>query len=533
MIPATLTYADGNGPHTIALDTPSTSLGRALSQTVVLQDPCISRLHAVILREGDTFTVVDQNSTHGTFLNRARILRAVLKSGDLLQLGSLKGPRIKFQQNKSGTSSNNDLLASLVSFPQVTREFPSGTRSLEQLTWLLAAARRLNESGAIEDTFDALLQLTLQLTGLERGFVFTQHSGEMTLARGLDAGGTLLNEDSTVSRRAIQQAIESRSKFSVSDTLADGRASDSMLAHHIRGIYCIPLRKPPSSREAGELLGVLYLDSQLAPGRLTEVDHQLLETIATEAAALLHNALLAEAELRARQEREELAVAARIHSGLMSVTLPTLPYASVQARSIPCLAIGGDFFDAVALDDCLYVTIADVSGKGVSAAIVAATLQGILHSQFLARQGLAEIATLINRFLCTRNVGKYATLVILKLFPDGRLEYLNCGHLQPLAIFGDEVRALPESNLVVGLIDSATYQSAMDSLRPGERLLLATDGVTEAEDPSGQPFGDASLSALAHSSDLDAMLHRVAAFHAPDPAQDDCTLVQVRYEGTA
>src|SRR5208282_3629680 len=148
-------------------------------------------------------------------------------------------------------------------------------------------------------------------------------------------------------------------------------------------------------------------------------DDLILDTIAAEAAGLLQNALLAEAEQKARQAREELAVAARIHSGLMSMVLPVLSYATLDAKSVPCLAIGGDFYDAVVLEDCICVSLVDVSGKGVAAAIVAATLQGIIHSQLAARQGLPEIAATVNQFLCERNVGKYATMVIVKLFPDG------------------------------------------------------------------------------------------------------------------
>src|SRR5262249_41949570 len=162
-----------------------------------------------------------------------------------------------------------------------------------------------------------------------------------------------------------------------------------------------------------------------------EVDHQLLDTIATEAAALLHNALLAEAEFKARQVREELAVAAKIQNGLMSIALPVLPYAELQARSVPCLEIGGDVYTAPALDDCLCAGIADVSGKGVSAAIVAATMQGIIHAQMIARQSLPEIAAQLNQFLYMRQVGKYATLVLFRLYKDGRVEYLNCGHVEP------------------------------------------------------------------------------------------------------
>jgi sigma-B regulation protein RsbU (phosphoserine phosphatase) len=280
-----------------------------------------------------------------------------------------------------------------------------------------------------------------------------------------------------------------------------------------------------------QLLGLLYLDSRVAPGALTEIDQQLLDTISTEAAALLQNALLAEAEQKARRARDELAVAARIHSGLMSSVLPELPYAVLHAKTVPCLAIGGDFYDAVVLEDGVCMTIVDVSGKGVSAAIVAATLQGIIHAQLAARQELPEIAAAVNQFLCERNVGKYATMVIVKLFPDGRLEYLNCGHLLPLVIWGKHARRLEHSNMVVGLLAEAAYTSAKDSLRQGERLLLATDGITEAENDRGQQFEESWLSAATHCRNIGEILDHVAQFQVPNPAQDDCTLVEVHYMG--
>jgi sigma-B regulation protein RsbU (phosphoserine phosphatase) len=536
----TLNYSDIDGPHSVDLDRDTTSIGRSPNQNVVLNDPCVSRQHAVILREGNTYTVVDQKSTHGTFLNGVRVERATLKFEDVLQMGSSKGPKLQFHlhlndQTTIGVlqSPVNDLLTSLSELRLDSDDLRPPAREMEKLNWLLRAARQLNEGGGIEDILSAFLHLTLQLTGLERGFVFLQDEGEMRLAQGLSSDGTAVGEDSTISRTAIRKAIESESEFSISDTTADNIASawESVLVNSIRSICCIPLRKHASAKEPERLLGLLYLDSQIGLRNLTMVDHQLLETIASEAAALLHNALLAEAEHKSRQAREELAVAAKIHSNLMSMTLPSLPYAEIQAKSVPCLAIGGDFYDAVALEDGICIVVADVSGKGASAAIVAATLQGIVHSQFLAGQSLVQIATVVNHFLCTRKVGKYATMVLVKLLPDGRVEYANCGHIQPLTVRGADIVHLEECNLIVGLIPEANYTSAYYTLQPGEWLLLASDGLTEAEDPLGNQFGDTELNEVVHCEDIDAILDRVKNFQAPNLAQDDCTLLKIRYTG--
>jgi sigma-B regulation protein RsbU (phosphoserine phosphatase) len=535
MVTLSLSYSDADGPHIVDLDRESTSIGRSPGQDIVLSDPSVSRHHAVIRREGDTCTVVDQNSTYGTFLNAVRVERSELKVGDVLQIGSVKGPQLRFHIGQGDDTIVGLLQSPVTELLSSLSKLQPSAREMEKLNWLLRAARQLNEGGAIEDILSAFLHLTLQLTGLERGFVFLLEEGEMRLAQGLRADGVTLEEDSTVSRRAIHRAMESESQFLISDTSADDHASgwSSVLAHSIRSICCIPLRKRTSAKEPNQLLGLLYLDSHIEWRDLTRVDHELLDTIAAEAAALLHNALLAEADYKARQAREELAVAAKIHSNLMSMTLPSLPYAEVHAKSIPCLAIGGDFYDAVALQDCVCTIVADVSGKGVSAAIVAATLQGIIHSQFLAGQSLPEIAALVNHFLCTRNVGKYATMVMLKLFPDGRVEYMNCGHIPPLAVCGTQIRPLDEGNLIVGLIADASYTSTHYVLQPGERLLVVTDGITEAEDTAGNQFGDSGLHVAAHYDNLDAILDRVANFQAPRLSQDDCTLLELRYTGGA
>jgi len=539
-----LRYFDSDGPHAIALDRATTTIGRSPDRDIVLHDPLVSRQHAVITHEANTWTILDQNSSHGTFLNSKRVTKAALSPGDILQLGSLNGQKLRFESEQSEPTTSpldptalHDLLHSFQELQAPRNESRPATRDLtremEQLNWLLNAARQLNEGVAIEDILDALLRLTLQLTCVERGFVFLWHDGALRFAQGLGSTGKITVEDNTISRRAIRTAMESNSTFFVSDTLSDQVTSEwsSVMMNEIRSIYCIPLRKRVTAGEPSQLLGLLYLDSRIQPGCLTEIDHQLLDTISTEAAALLHNALLAEEEQKARQAREELAVAAKIHNSLMSTDLPALPYAILQAKTVPCLAIGGDFYDVVVLEDCVCVTMVDISGKGVSAAIVAATLQGIIHAQLLARVGLPQIASMVNQFLCTRNVGKYATMILMTLYPDGRIEYVNCGHVPPLAILGTRLRHLEAGNLIVGLVSGAAYETAHDALEPAERLLLTTDGVTEAENTAGELFGDSALNAVAPLSDLDAILDHVAKFHAPNPAQDDCTLLEIRYTG--
>jgi serine phosphatase RsbU (regulator of sigma subunit) len=536
-----LSYADTTGERTISLDRDVLNIGRAPDQDLILPDGFVSRRHAVIERNNGSYLLVDRNSSHGTFLNGTPATRSLLKPGDTIQFGSPAAVKIRFLLNTDADSPQSslagDLLNALSVFVSPSQAVRPAAREMEQLSFLLNAARQLNAGGAITDIFHVLLQLSIQLTGVERGFVFLREGNDMRLALGLRADGTTVAEDSTISRSAMRKAVESESKFSVSDTLGGNSggagAWASVMANSIRSIYCIPLRKRISADEPSRLLGLLYLDSQLGAGHLTEVDHEVLDTIATEAATLLHNALLAEAEMKSRLAAEELNIAARIHAGLMAIDLPRLAYAHLQAKTIPCLAIGGDFYTALALDDCLGLAIADVSGKGVPAAIVAATLQGIIHALLLTGKPLAEIADLVNRFLCDRQVDKYATMILLKLFPDGLVEFVNCGHVAPVQVTASGTRRLEDGNLIVGLIQGATYESVQYKLAPGERIVLTTDGITEAHNSQGVMFGETNFDSIVHLDNLDEILSHVSSFQASNEPDDDWTVVDIKYTGPA
>lgn len=533
----TLNYLDNGARKTVLLDRGSTSIGRSEGEDVILGEQTVSRHHARIVRDGSSYAVVDENSTRGTFLNGERVQHAVLRNGDALQFGSLNGVKLRFH-DQTGSPERIEA-ASLYQLLSVSQplsrgvEKTSSAQQMGQLNWLLSAARQLNQGGAVLEIARVLLELTLQLTGVERGFVFLCEDEHLRFALGLNADGESLFDEASTSRRAIDQAIASEAKFSISNTMDDLMAREwpSVLANQIRSIYCIPLRSRAAGEKAAHLLGLVYLDSQTTATNLSSIDHELLDAIATESAALVHNALMAATEQEARRAQQELAVAARIHGSLMSSSLPALSYAALNATSVPCLAIGGDFYDAVVQADAVSLVIVDVSGKGVSSAIVAATLQGIIHAQLLAGQPLPEIATMVNRFLCARNIGKYATMVLLRLFPDGRVEYLNCGHIAPMIVGTDAFRTLTETNLVVGLIEAAGYESAWDQVRSGERLLLVTDGITEAENAEGHAFGDLAFHQLLPQTNLAGLLEALTKFQGSQPAQDDCTLVEVHFHG--
>ncbi len=522
----TVMLIDGASQHETVISHSPFTIGRSTGKDITLPYPYISRNHAEIVYEDGRFHLVDSGSRSGCFVNGKRVARHALAPSDVIHLGSVEGPHLRFGTPDSTTI--RDLLHHI--------QHPSGPDSdIGKLSWFLEAARKMNGVGAVHEILVSLIETTIQLTQVERGYVFLKDAaGQLTLAAGRSNSHESLEDASTLSHTAIQQAIQGATEFIVTDTLSAeaGSPSESMVAQSIRTVICIPLRKRSSdySQQEREILGVLYLDSRLQRGSLTSIDSDLLKTIATEAAVLVENASLVQAEEAARRYREELSIAAGIQQGLMTVRIPELPYASVQAHSIACKDVGGDFYDVLSMESGLYIVVADISGKGISAALLGSTLQGLVHSQILAGQPLANIAMFANRYICGRDIQKYATLILAKLTPDGWVEYLNCGHVQPLHQHLDGVTSLGNGNLPVGLLEDAVYVSETIRIKPGERILIVTDGVTEAEDPTGEFYGDERLEAsILSGSSIGALFEQIQAFMCGSPANDDCTILEVCY----
>jgi sigma-B regulation protein RsbU (phosphoserine phosphatase) len=135
-----------------------------------------------------------------------------------------------------------------------------------------------------------------------------------------------------------------------------------------------------------------------------------------------------------------------------------------------------------------------------------------------------------NSFLCQKELGeKYATVFVAKLWPDGRFEYVNCGHVPPLVVSGGVVHKLDRSNLPVGLLKEATYESGSQQLKPGDRLLVVTDGVTEAENKEGEFYGSERLEEAAKSQELEGIFQSVRDYTQGIPLNDDCTLFQLTF----
>jgi phosphoserine phosphatase RsbU/P len=532
-----LVVVEGADRRTLVLDHSPFTIGRRADRDLVIADPRVSREHAQFVRESDGVYLVDQGSLHGTFVNAEKVTRRKLARNDRVEFGAQGAAYVLFSPDRSPSSAAQQFLSQFSTWKPA-----SGAGSdLEMLNVFLEAARKLNTSGVLDDVLQTLLEAALRLTHAERGFVFLrQPDGELHMSAGRDKSGERITDDSTISRSVLRDAAKSAKEFLVTDTDDTGKLAgrESVVAHNLHSVICIPLRKTTiqdkvKEEEKGEanVQGVLYLDAHFLSGKLSSVSSDILRTIANGAAALVENAALVQAEDAAKRYRQELSIAAEIQQRLMTVTVPEVPYAKVYAVSYACKDIGGDFFDMVYTAGGLSLIVADVSGKGVPAAVVASILQGMLYSQLARNSALPEMIAAVNRFLCEKMAGqRYATLVVARLLESGDLELINCGHVPPLLVSGDSVTKLDDGNLPVGLVPDAEYHTAHLHLTAGDRLLLVTDGVTEAEDAKGEFFGNERLEACCRDG-LAAIEQAVTDFRGETPLTDDCTITEMIYRG--
>lgn len=292
------------------------------------------------------------------------------------------------------------------------------------------------------------------------------------------------------------------------DFSGDGMRGDAARLSLLRPLH--PECLVPMLGRDGRLAGLVVLGARLSEEPYSREDHQLLATVASQAGLALESIRLGEniaerIEVERRTE-QEMQFAREVQSRLLPQKTPalrTLEYAGgcVQARQV-----GGDYYDFLELGPGrLALVLADVAGKGVSGALLMANLQANLRSQYaLALDDLPRLLSSVNHLFYENTAdNSYATLFFADYDDSsGRLRYVNCGHLPPLllranpAAAGDgpaAVERLAPTSTVLGLFEDWQCSAAEVELKPGDVLVLYTDGVTEAENTAGEEFGEHRL----------------------------------------
>jgi ketosteroid isomerase-like protein len=238
---------------------------------------------------------------------------------------------------------------------------------------------------------------------------------------------------------------------------------------------------------------------------------------------------------------KELRIAAEVQRELSTRSARVGPFYESIGDSLPCRAIGGDFFEFLDLPSGdTGIVMGDVSGKGPAAALLAALLQGMFAVEAPAGAGPAVTMSRINRRLAARKLeSRFATLVYAVLSPDGRLVYANAGHNPPLILGRDGLRRLATGGTILGAFEDATFDEETLYLRDRDAVVMYTDGVTEARSTADEEFGEerliASLESTRDAAAVDVLggvLTAVRRFCTNAEQSDDITSTVTRYRQT-
>ena len=292
-------------------------------------------------------------------------------------------------------------------------------------------------------------------------------------------------------------------------------------------------------RWRGETVGGLLLGEKITGTQYTGEDVTLLTTLAAQMAVSLQNALLVRDRVEVALLEEELRLARQIQRSFLVTEFPETSRFEVHALNIPSKEVGGDLYDLVpTADGGLVLAVADVAGKGVPAALLSSMLQASLRTQAASIPSVCEILRNINALVYRgTSVHQFATFFIARVRPDGRMVFSNAGHNYPVVVRRDGAQVLLErGGLVLGVMESAAYEEDSVHLETGDRVVLYTDGITEAVNAAGELFGEERLYEVIRglSRELtarqmaDCILHELALYRNGVEARDDITLMVLR-----
>ncbi|HYK38375.1 MAG TPA: SpoIIE family protein phosphatase [Candidatus Eremiobacteraceae bacterium] len=513
-----------------------------------LNDRRISRNCAAIVSEANKFYVEDRGQRRGLFVNGEKVESRELQSGDLISFGLEDSYEIVF--HPSETSGDESIPLFLTRIEHMTSADKS-SGGLNKLNLLLEATTLLHSQLPLDSVLAKMLDHAISVTNADRGLLLeADHSGKLSVRLARKNGGMRLPPESlSPSQTAIQMALKQQAAVITEDLAQaemDLQAAQSIVAQGLRSVVVIPLfaMTRASSDESllditrGQLLGVVYLDSR-RPAAFSKLDRQILDALAADAAGTLDNARLVERERERQRLEQQINIARDIQQALLPRGFKDYPHMDLSACNFPCLSVGGDYYDVFPIGDGRTAfLIADVSGKGLGAALLTTMLQGALSGMTLGTDP-ARVFNHINRFLCDHaEVGRYATMFFGVMDALGHLEFINAGHPSPFLIrHGKAETPFTEGSYPVGLVPEAEYTAACLKLEPGDTLVLYSDGVTEAMDPEDEMFGmNRFEEVLKDTSDVplerlqERILEAVENFARGARQADDLTLLLVRFQ---
>jgi phosphoserine phosphatase RsbU/P len=537
------------------LGSEQTILGRHPDCTVVLDQGAVSRQHAAISLVNGDYYVEDLHSRNGTSVNNAPIHEVrKLVTGDRLKICDIeftfyhderaRRPTVAdrgtdaFFEGRFWDESEGKPQAQIMSKLDVSAS-SSGVRLAVnpevKLRALIEITQNMSKALSLDIVLPKLLDSLFKIfVQADRGFVLLKETEGRLAPKAVKFRRPDSDDTIRISRTVVNQVMETQQAILSADAASDARfeMSQSIADFRIRSMMCAPLVNGD-----GRSIGVLQLDTSDHRGRFSQDDLDVLAGVASQAAIAIDNAQLHEAAIRQHQLERDLKLAHKVQQGLLPSAPPKVEGYHFFDFYEAANQIGGDFYDYIALPDGrLAVVLADVSGKGISAALVMAKLSADVRYALASQPSVAAAVRHINSsFIKSGWEDRFVTFVLTVLNPaEHQVTLVNAGHMPPFLRVGDgrvEPVADDISGIPLGVDESYEYEAKTVPLGRNEFLAAFTDGFSEAMNAKNELYGLERLRKRIGKPVKDVaelghvILNDVKSFVGGHPQSDDMCLV--------
>src|SRR5271170_414615 len=491
---------------TVPLDRERITLGRSSANELCYPDDSgLSRQHLALSCVNGQWFVEDLGSKNGTVVNGKRIEKAVrFVNGDRISAGHLTiefadlaavtaNTVVFVDQGEGFSNTSTTVVASLDAVLGPQADDLNKTYVMQgspQMRALIRAGRELAGHRPLAELFTVIMDLSVEAVMAGRGVLMTLEGDQLQVRA---ARGDGFQISTTVRERVLHK----KESLLVRDAQLDKalREHMSIVEQKVRSMIAVPLQTND------RVIGLIYVDSPHMIREFSREDLNLLTVMANVAAIRIEHARLNEIEEAERAMAKDMQQAAVIQQRLLPEKSPDAPGLDIAGRTKACRTVGGDYYDYLAFPDGrIGILVGDVAGKGMPASLLMSSLQARVHVLFEDADELARKIGRLNKAVCSNCPDNRFITFFMSIIDQktGELVYTNAGHNPPVVVrAAGGFETLQEAGgVILGILPTATYQEARMTLHPGDTLVLFTDGVTEAADPSDEEYGEERLAAL-------------------------------------
>ncbi len=409
-------------------------------------------------------------------------------------------------------------------------------RSLDELSYLNTLAGQIGGMHTTSEIIEVIVRQATRRLNAEQGAItlVERNTGQdsRTLVR---SKLTKLEQPSYhIDQALIGWMIKNRAPLRIETVNGDARFPGIVWDAGVSSLLAVPLLVK------GAMTGVLALYNKCGARGFSEEDQRLLAIIGAQSAQVLESARLAEEEAELRLLQQEMRMAAGIQRSLLPADTPSIAGYEIAGAYVPAQLIGGDYFDYIPLAGGRWgVVVADVSGKGIPAAMFMSVARTLMRVLARKDKGPGACLEALNDALCGEAAdAMFITILYGVLDPAAHsFTYASAGHDVPLLISaGGGVGSLERpGGLLLGIFPDQKYRELAVAIAPGDALLMFTDGITEAADDRGTQFGEKALSDLLDKTReataagiVKSVCSAVDSFSCPEYKRDDLTAVAIR-----